>query len=195
MELLNENPYFQSDPALRAQAIIDPTKIDPVAQKYIAAGLIPSSASGSIAPVGAQLEPFNQYNGRFDFVLSDKDRLAITLARSSGSTLSPFAGGATGVNSDDRFQPRLHLEHWLYPHVLAQTWSTEARMVVQRLNSTNAIPVGSAPTPADLGIGVTPDQSTGPTRLYDYSTGLTVGFSPQGPTSLINNTFGLLRQS
>jgi hypothetical protein len=37
-------------------------------------------------------------------------------------------------------------------------------------------------------VEVTPDQTTGPTRL-GFSSGLVTGFSPQGPTALINNTF------
>jgi hypothetical protein len=44
------------------------------------------------------------------------------------------------------------------------------------------------PTAADLGIGITPDQSTGPPRIA-LAGGLTLGFSPQGPTTIINNTF------
>jgi hypothetical protein len=35
---LQAHPYFQSNPALAAQGIIDPTKINPVAQAFIAAG-------------------------------------------------------------------------------------------------------------------------------------------------------------
>ena len=188
VELLNENPYFQADPALRAQAIIDPTKIDPVAMNYIKAGLIPSSASGFITPAGADLEPFNQYNGRFDFVITDKDRLAITLARNTGTTTSPFAGGAT-VETPTTASNIAHILNVGYIRTFTPNVLNEARVVVQRLNTTNAVPVGPQLTPADLGVGVTPDQSTGPTRLYDYSTALTVGNSPQGPTTLINNTF------
>ncbi|MGB6898277.1 MAG: carboxypeptidase regulatory-like domain-containing protein, partial [Candidatus Acidiferrum sp.] len=37
---LQANPFFQSNPAAAACAIIDPTKINSIAQKYIAAGLI-----------------------------------------------------------------------------------------------------------------------------------------------------------
>ena len=40
------------------------------------------------------------------------------------------------------------------------------RFVAQRLNSTQAFPSNELPTPAQLGIGITPDQSTGPTVLY-----------------------------
>jgi hypothetical protein len=35
---LQANPFFQSNPSLAAQGIIDPTKIDPVAQACIKAG-------------------------------------------------------------------------------------------------------------------------------------------------------------
>ncbi len=185
---LMQNPYFQPDPAKQAQAIIDPTKFDPVAKKYIVAGLIPSSATGSIAPVGSSLEPFDQYNGRFDFILSDKDRLAVTLARSTGDTLSPFSGGTTVANPSTSASI-VHLINIGYVRTFTPNVVNEARVVVQRLNSNQGIPVTSTPTPSDLGIGITPDQPSGPTRLYDYSSGLTVGPSPQGPTSLINNTF------
>jgi hypothetical protein len=44
---LQANPFFQSNPSLAAQGIIDPTKIDPVAQAYIKAGLIPAFATGN----------------------------------------------------------------------------------------------------------------------------------------------------
>ena len=43
---LQANTFFQADPAKAACAIIDPTKINGVAQKYIAAGLIPTAPGG-----------------------------------------------------------------------------------------------------------------------------------------------------
>src|SRR5437867_1518629 len=36
---LQSYPYFQSDPALAARGIINPSRIDPVAQKYISANM------------------------------------------------------------------------------------------------------------------------------------------------------------
>ncbi|WP_263381755.1 TonB-dependent receptor domain-containing protein [Granulicella arctica] len=187
-QLLIDNPYFQTDPLKQTQAIIDPTKIDPVAKKYIAASLIPSSASGTIAPVGALLSPFDQYNGRFDFELTPKDRLSVTLARNKAPVLSAFAGGST-LPAPTTASTIVHLANVGYIHTFTPNVLNEFRAVVQCLNSTNAIPVGTLPTPAQLGVGITPDQATGPTRLFDYSTSLTVGFSPNGPTTLINNTF------
>ena len=44
---LQRFPYFQPDPALAAQGIIDPSRINTVAKNYIKAGLIPTDSSGS----------------------------------------------------------------------------------------------------------------------------------------------------
>ncbi|HXZ31764.1 MAG TPA: TonB-dependent receptor [Terriglobales bacterium] len=41
---LQANPFFQPNPALAAQAIIDPSRINSVAQNYIKAGFIPSAS-------------------------------------------------------------------------------------------------------------------------------------------------------
>jgi hypothetical protein len=46
---LQGNPYFQSNPALAAKAIIDPTKFDAAAINYIKLGLIPTSTSGLVS--------------------------------------------------------------------------------------------------------------------------------------------------
>ena len=185
---LQANPYFQPNPALAAQGIIDPTRIDPVAKKYIAAGLIPSSASGFVSPVGSRTTPFNQYNGRFDFVLTQHDRLQVSLAQNKQVDTQPFAGGASvpfpTTNNTLAYVANIAEIHTFTPNLL-----NEFRFVAQRLNTSQAVPVGNTQTPASLGIGVTPDQATGPTLINDISTGLTLGYSPQGPTTLINNTF------
>ena len=44
---LEDNPSFQADPAKAACAIIDPTKINTVAQNYINAGFFPTSPAGT----------------------------------------------------------------------------------------------------------------------------------------------------
>ena len=186
--LLQANPYFQPNAALAAQGIIDPTRIDPVAQKYIAANLIPNSASGFVTPTGAALSPFNQYNGRFDFVITDRDRLTVTLAHNKEIDTVPFAGGAT-VATPTTNGTIAKIANIGYIHTFTPNLVNEVRVVAQRLETTQGYPVGPQITPSQLGVGNTPDQSTGPARLFDYSTGLTVGDSPQGPTSLINNTF------
>ena len=185
---LKANPYFQSDAGKAAAGIIDPSKFDPVAKKYIAAGIFPSSDSGFINSTAKASNNFNEYNGKFDFVLTQKDHLTISAARNKNPSTSPFAGGATTpflVNNGLTAQ-LINIDE---THQFSSSFLNDFRFVAQRLNTTQDFPSTSLPTPADLGIGVTPDQSTGPTILTFYDSGAQFGFSPQGPTTLINNTF------
>jgi TonB dependent receptor len=57
----------------------------------------------------------------------------------------------------------------------------------QRNDTLQAKPASTLPIPKDLGINITPDLPTGPTRL-DFP-GVLVGFSIQGPSNLVSNTF------
>lgn len=185
---LKLNPYFQSDPVKAAAGIIDPSTFDPVAKRYIAAGIFPFSASGFTNSTAKASDNFNQYNGKFDFVLTQKDHLTLSAALNKNPSTSPFAGGATTPfpvsNAFTAQLINIDETHQFSPSVL-----NDFRFVAQRLNSRVDLPSTSLPTPAQLGIGVTPDQSTGPTILTFYDSGAQFGFSGQGPTTLINNTF------
>ena len=187
-KFLQSNAYFQTDPAKAAQGIIDPGTFDPIAKKYIAAGIFPSSASGFATGIAPAQDNFNQFNGKFDFILTSKDRLAIMLARNKETTISPFSGGATTpfpVNGGDVAS----IANIDETHQFSGSVLNDFRFVAQRFNATQAFPAKTLPTPGQLGIGITPDQSTGPTILTFDDTGDQFGFSPQGPTTLINNTF------
>ncbi len=185
---LQQNPYFQADPAKAANAIMDPTKIDPTAQKYIAAGLIPSSPTGFIAPVGSSTLNFDQYNAKFDLEITPQDRISVSMAHNNQPELDPFNGGATTVfpTTSTELAKVINIE---YTRTFSPTVLNEFRVVAQRLLNTQDVPAATLPTPSQLGIGITPDQVTGPTRLVDIPSALTIGFSPQGPTTLTNNTF------
>ena len=65
----------------------------------------------------------------------------------------------------------------------------EFRFTAQRNNNQQAFPARKLPTPSDLGVGITSDDPTGPPRIGFYDSGLNLGFSPQGPTTEINNTY------
>jgi hypothetical protein len=65
----------------------------------------------------------------------------------------------------------------------------EFRVFIQRNNVLQDAPATNLPTAAGLGIGTTPDQPTGPPNIL-FDNGLSLGFSEQGPTRLVNNTFG-----
>ena len=185
---LQANPYFQPNAALAAQGIINPMTFDPVAQNYIKAGIFPSSTSGFFNTVAGATNNFDQYNAKLDFVLSNKDHMAISLGRNYNPSTNPFAGGAVTpfpvTNSLTAYVINIDETHAFTTHIL-----NDARVVAQRLKTTQAFPNASLATPAQLGIGITPDQATGPTILTFYDTGAQFGFSPQGPTTLVNNTF------
>ena len=87
---LQANSYFQADPAKAACGIIDPTTIDPVAQKYIAAGLIPTDPSGLADYQGAHRDNTNELTMKFDLLFSEKNKLSITMGGFRNPILDPF---------------------------------------------------------------------------------------------------------
>lgn len=196
---LQANPFFQPNAALAAQGIIDPTKIDPVAQKYIAAHLIPTSASNTyICPPDPSIGPcsgslVSQSNGvannneltmKMDFNLSAKDHISATAGGRRSPNVNPFSSGPGFSTSTVAHN---YFSGLTYTRTFSPSLLNEFHFTLQRNVQQQAIPIGADPIPSALGVGVTPDQSTGPTRL-GFS-GFTVGFSPQGPTALVNNTF------
>lgn len=185
---LQANPYFQPNPGLAAQGIFNPATFDPVAKAYLAAGIFAYSANGSVNSIASAKNNFDQYNGKFDFVLSDKDHLSISAAYNNAPSTSPFASGATTPfpvsNSTKAYIVNIDETHAFTSKLL-----NDARVVAQRLNTAQDTPLTKLPGPQALGIGITPDQTTGPTILFFQDTGATFGFSYQGPTTLTNNTF------
>ncbi|MDQ2711425.1 MAG: TonB-dependent receptor, partial [Acidobacteriota bacterium] len=186
------NPYYQANPALAAQGIIDPTKIDPVAKAYFSHGLIPTSPTGYLFPQAAATNNYNQYLGRFDYTISARDSLSGTFTTNDNPQLNPFAsstpsGDVTGfptTTSDTTYFGSL-----VYTHTFTPALLNELRVTAQRDNHQQAIPAASQPLAADLGANVPSDQPTGPPRLAFLGSNLTVGFSTQGPTTLIDNTY------
>lgn len=187
---LNTHPFYQPNAALRAQGIIDPTKIDTVTQKYIAAGLIPTSVTGKFTSQGLSTSDADELTNKIDYNITSKDTLQATIGTARAPTLTPFSGGSLTpffpINgSANRYYGALAYTKTFTPNLL-----NVARFTAQRIRSTQAFPATKLPTAAALGIGITPDESTGPPRIA-LASGLTLGFSPQGPTTLINNTFDL----
>jgi hypothetical protein len=186
---LQQFPYFQANPTLAAKGIIDPTRIDPVAQNYIKANLIPSTASGQLFQQGAASDNFDELTNKVDFVVTDKDRISVTLYAFRETTLAlgnPAGGTSSYYNAGGANR---YLGTVSYIKTLSPSMVNEFRFTAQRNDGRQAYPASKLPTPAELGVGVTPDQSTGPTRVGFFDAGFTSGFSPQGPTQLINNTY------
>ena len=198
VNFLQNNPFYQPNSALAAQGIIDPTRIDAVAKNYIAKGLIavaPNNSvpgacdafcSGTLNAQGNNVDDFNELTARLDFNISEKDHLNGTIGGRRFNQTRPLPVGGPGFPTVS--VPHNYFSSLTYTHSFSPTLLSEFHFTLQRNAQDQSVPSTALPTPAQLGVGVTPDQSTGPTRL-GFSSGLVTGFSPQGPTKLINNTF------
>jgi outer membrane receptor protein involved in Fe transport len=181
------NPYFQSDPTKADQGIIDPTKIDPVAQKYIAGGLIPTSASGSILSRGSSTDNRNELTIKVDYALTSKDKISVTLGGGKVDQLNPFAFASVPGYSD-LYKTNNYFSNITYTRTFTNALLNEFRFTAQRNNRQQGIPATNLPKASDLGIAINPDKPSGP-PIMNFDTGLSIGFSYQGPTTLVNNTF------
>ncbi len=187
---LSAHPPYQPNAALAALAIIDPTKIDAVTQKYIAAGIIPPSTTGQFISHGSAKADADELTNKIDYNITSKDTLQATIGTARAPSLTPFSGGSLTSFFPVTATANRYYGSLSYTKVISTTLLNVARFTPQRIRTTQAVPASKLPTAADLGIGTTPDESTGPPRV-SLSTGLTLGFSPQGPTTIVNNTFDL----
>jgi len=187
--LNNGNPYYQADPTKAAEGIIDPSKIDPVAQAYFAAHLIPTSPSGILFPQAASTANYNEYLGKIDYNITSKDMLSGTFTSQLSPTLQPFSNGSNVVGFPDTYQTNTYYGGLTYTHTFTPALLNELRVTAQRLDHTQAFPATTEPTASQLGVNITPDQPTGPPIIGFLGSGLNIGFSPQGPTTEIDNTY------
>ncbi|HEX4808073.1 MAG TPA: carboxypeptidase regulatory-like domain-containing protein [Bryobacteraceae bacterium] len=185
---LTNNPYYQSNPQLASQGIIDPTKIDPVAQAYFKNNLIPTSPTGFVYPEASALDNENEYLGRLDYDITAKDTLTGTFTAHDAKITSPFANayvtGYTSAAFNQTYSGSL-----AYTHIFTASLFNEVRASAVRNTPTNASPTTKLPSPQQLGVNITPDVTTGPPALYFYGSGLQTGFSPNGPTTFANTIY------
>jgi hypothetical protein len=184
---LQNNQFFQPDPARQAQGIIDPTRINSVAQAYIKAGLIPSAPGGLFSGTLTNIDNADELTLKFDFNLSSRDRLAVTVGANRAPFVRPFPF-ATVPGYPDRTVPDYYFTNIGYTRVFSPILLNEFHFVTHRSNYLSDLPASPLPVPSALGIGITPDVPTGPTNLF-FDTGLSIGFSENGPTRFVENTF------
>lgn len=182
------HPFYQSNPALAAQGILDPATIDPVAKAYFAHGLIPTSATGFLFPQAAAKNNYNEYTGRFDYTLTSKDTVSGTFTNNDNPRLNPFSASSV-VGFPITFSNTTYFGSVSYTHTFTPALLNELRVTAQRSSRTQAIPASKAPVASDLGINLPSDDPTGPPRLGFLGSGLSIGFSPQGPTREVDNTY------
>jgi len=187
---LEANPYYQPNPTLAGQGIINPSSIDPVAQAYFKYGLIPTSPTGYLYPTSPAINNDNEYLGKLDYVISTRDTVTGTFTAHDNKNTNPFYNAdVSGYNA--AFFLQTYSGNINYSHVFTPSLLNEARIGAVRTTSDDSVPVGSlqSVTPSVLGINITPDIVTGPPVLYFDGTGLTTGFSPYGPTTFANTIY------
>ena len=189
---LESNSYFQPNPTLAAQGVIDPARISQVALNYFKNSLIPTSASGYLFPQATAKTNHNEYLGKIDYMVTSRDTLSATLAAQDSPTTVPFSGasGATTVSgypvSDD---VAAYFANIAFTHTFSPSIVDQARFTAQRNNNMQNYPIGTKPGPANLGIGITPDLVDGPTIINLEGSTMFAGYNPFGPANIVDNTF------
>jgi outer membrane receptor protein involved in Fe transport len=185
------NPFFQPNAGLAAQGIISAASIDPVAQAYIKAGLIPSSPTGSQSFQNPFTDNPDELTGKFDFEASSKDHFTVTLGRSVEPRLDPGPSSPGSTNSLPGFGATSTFYNRFFNLAYIRTFSpnllNEFRVTGQRSDTLQAAPATQQPVSTALGINIKSDNPTGPSQL-DFPNAV-VGFSIQGPSRLVDNTF------
>lgn len=184
---LQANPFFQPNAALAAQGIIAPSSIDPVAQAYIKAGLIPTSnsASGAASFQNPLTDNPDEFTGKFDYEATPKDHFTVTLGRILEPELNPGPGGIPGYGSTTTLYSRFF--NAAYSRTFSSSVLNEFRATAQRSDTLQRVPAVNQPTSTALGINIKSDNPTGPTQI-DFPNAV-IGFSIQGPSRLVDNTF------
>ncbi|HET8550552.1 MAG TPA: TonB-dependent receptor, partial [Bryobacteraceae bacterium] len=186
---LQNNPYFQSDPALAARGIINPSRVNSVTRNYIKLGLIPTSPTGTLFPQGSEKRDHDEYLGKGDILATTTDRISILLGYRKPTTLNPFSAEANVPGFPTTTTTKQYFGNVAYTKTFTPAALNEARFTAQRNDQLQAVPARKLPTPAEMGVvGITPDNPTGPPQ-YRLNSGLRIGFSRGGPTALVDNTY------
>jgi len=193
---LQGHTFFQSDPAKAACAIIDPTTFNPVAVNLVSKGLMPVNSTGFVTPTGPHTNDNNELTMKFDFVVTDRDKITATAGGVRNPLLDTFAAaGNTAFANVPGYPVSTQLNNYFvnlaYNRTITPNIVNEARFVTQRNFVRQAVPAASLPTPEQLGFNITPDAPSGPPIIEINSNALTTGFTFSGPTTLVNNTFGV----
>lgn len=187
VSFLQGHPYYQADPAKAARGIIDPTKINPVAQAYIAAGLIPTSPTGIVFPKGSQTDNVDQYVAKIDMYATTNDHVSVSLGYNKEPILNPFFGanvpGFSAANTTWDYFGNIG-----YTKVISPSTVNELHLIAQRWYQTG-IPTSKHPNDTQLGINVNSDDPFGPASL-SFASGMNIGFDPNVHWKA-DNTYGI----
>jgi hypothetical protein len=193
---LQANPFFQSNTTLASCAVINPAQINGVAQKYIAAGLIATTTNpnGLLNFQAGSTNNNNQLALKFDFNMTQKDRLAVTLGGTRNPQLNGTGSTGIGFNITPGYplssKANNYFSNIAYTRTFTPNLLNEFRITVQRSYTLQAKPARTIPTHSALGeTEITPDLELGGAALAFDDEATYFGFSIQGPSTLISNTF------
>jgi hypothetical protein len=186
---LPAHPYFQPNLASAEQAIIDPTTIDPVAQAFIKANLIPTSPTGQLFPQGTASDNVDQYSGKLDFYASDKDRFSLTIGSNKEPTVNPLVGATVPGFPADTSTTNQFVNVG-YTRTFSPSLLNEAHLTAQRFYQTSQ-PGSHPPTPSALGISINSDLPFAPPIIQLGSSNLVLGFDPNLPRTKADTTYAV----
>jgi len=193
---LQAHPFFAANNATEP-GVINPAAFNSAAVNFIAHRLIPSSPTGRLAPQSAQANNQNELTMKFDFLITQSDKLTATIGGFRNPTLDPFAVPGSVANANVpgysiTNQTNAYFVNLAYTRTISPDVLNEVRFVTQRRNILQGQPASgfSLFTPGALGLAVTPDNPTGPPTL-SFGNGLNTGFTNDGPSTLVDNTFGI----
>jgi hypothetical protein len=187
---LQAHPYFQSNSALANQGIINPATIDPVAQAYIKAGLVPTSPNGQLFPEGRATDNVEQYTGKLDYFATVNDRFSFTIGSNQEPTVNPLNVFATVTGFPSDTSTTNQFLNLGYTKTFSPLLLNEAHATAERFYQTSA--AGShPPTPSALGISINSDLAFAPPIVQLLSSNLVLGFDPNLPRTKADNTYAI----
>ncbi len=194
---LSQNTSFALGNPLNA--MINPAKIDPVAQNYISANLVTTSPSsqtfcnsnqictGLYSTSLEQTNNADEVTSKFDFNLTPKDKISATIGWNRTLFLNPFPY-ATVPGFPSQTTANYYFTNLAYTRIFSPTLLNEFHFLTHRSNYLQDAVTKNLPTGPSLGVGITPDLATGPTNIF-FDTGYQFGPSENGPTRFVENTF------
>jgi len=176
---LQNNPYYQGNPALAAKGIIDPSKLDPVFLNYVKAGIIPTSPTGVFLPQLNVPNDTDEFTGKLDILPTTTDHITVLLGRNRNPYNASLGGGFTG-GANVGFPSTNILTSGLitvsYTKTITPNLLNEARASVNRFAQILNSPAATLPHPNALGIGINSDQPNGPS-VISLTGGPDLGFN------------------
>lgn len=187
-QFLLSHPYYQPNPQLASQAIIDPNRIDPVAKAFIATEPLPTSPTGVLTPNGSATDNRDEFVAKTDFNITVNERFTFNMVRNHNPLLTPFSGanvpGYATFNKYDQYLGGLALTSVLTPALL-----NEAHFTANRFARVTGVPVKPLPIAQSLGMKITPDLSTGPPIVNFAVSGMNLGFPSSTPGQYFDTSY------